>query len=118
MNPVHALAADPEAPIAGDQPMLTIDGLEDSVLKITLNGLIVCPPRSAGRDLDRFWAYEDLRDLTVSAYGSIGVIRATVRSTGTELPLLLLEPQQIVAARRTLEVVWNRIGRRTEGSAA
>ena len=118
MNAMPGAHADTGPSFGGDQPSLTIEGLEDSVLKLTLAGLIVCQPASVGSELDRFWAYADLRSLTVANYGPIGVIRATVRSSGTELPLLLLEPDQIVAARRTLEVVWSRFADRASGRTA
>jgi hypothetical protein len=38
------------------------------------------------------------------------VIRARIQSTGHELPLLLLETDQIPAARRVLEMIWNLMG--------
>ncbi|HET7029521.1 MAG TPA: hypothetical protein VFI34_03345 [Candidatus Limnocylindrales bacterium] len=118
MNAMPGAHADTGPSFGGDQPSLTIEGLEDSALKLTLAGLVVCQPASVGSDVDRFWAYADLRDLTVANYGPIGVIRAIVRSSDTELPLLLLEPDQIVAARRTLEVVWSRFAERASGRSA
>ncbi len=118
MNPIPIDTAIGVDPSDTDQPSLTIDGIEDSMLRVTQQGLLVCP---SGRTVDtgaRFWAYGDLGNLRIASYGAIGVIRATVRTTGTELPLLLLEPDQIVAARRTLEVVWSRIAGNVEGRPA
>ena len=100
-----------------EQPFLEVEGIEGSTLRATRAGLTVHPGGasggtsggSAGRshDGDRRWSYEQLREVRLDAYGSVGVIRATVNSTGGVLPLLLLEPGQIAAARRTLEVIWN-----------
>jgi len=88
---------------------LEIRGVEGSTLRATRAGLTVYPggAASSAREGDRRWGYEQLREVRLDAYGSVGVIRATVRSTGGVLPLLLLEPEQIAAARRTLEVIWN-----------
>lgn len=95
---------------AGEQPFLELAGVKGSSLRATRSGLTVCPCRdtSAPPDAgDRHWGYEELTDLRLDAYGSVGVIRATIRSSGALLPLLLLEPDQIAAARRTLEIVLN-----------
>lgn len=97
------------------QPLLTIEGSSGSTVRVTAAGLLVSTAHTiSGRDMS-FWAYSDLRDVRVTTYGPIGVIRATLRRTGAELPLLLLEPDQIVSARRTLDVVRNRINRELEG---
>src|SRR4051812_32425913 len=104
------------APDAGDGPCLEIEGLEGSALRATMTGLIVAGRGSSVSERDRFWAYPQLLGIRLDAYGSIGVIRATVRSSSTELPLLLLEPDQITAARRGLEMVWNLMGSTTDRS--
>jgi hypothetical protein len=92
----------------GDQPFLEVEGIEGSMLRATDEGLIVRHGgRWAAREDDRRWAYDQLAEVRLDAYGPIGVIRATVSSTGGVLPLLLLEPAQIGAARRTLEIIWN-----------
>ena len=93
---------------AGDPPFLEVEGIEGSMLRATDEGLIVRHGgRWAAREDDRRWAYDQLAEVRLDAYGPIGVIRATVSSTGGVLPLLLLEPDQIGAARRTLEIIWN-----------
>jgi hypothetical protein len=101
-----------------DDPTLSIDGLEGSTLKITMTGIQVCPPPSASGDAGRFWAYDDLADVRIAEYGAIGVVRATLQRDRTELPLLLLEPDAVAAARRTLEIVWNRLTVRSAGRTA
>jgi hypothetical protein len=101
-----------------DDPMLSIDGMEGSALRITMTGIHVCPPPSVGADAGRFWPYADLADVRIAEYGAIGVVRATLQRDRTELPLLLLEPEAIAAARRTLEIVWNRLTVRSAGRTA
>lgn len=93
----------------GDQPFLDVEGIEGSTLRATKAGLTVLAggASSADRDADRRWRYDQLREVSLDTYGSVGVIRATVSSTGGALPLLLLEPQQINAARRILEIISN-----------
>jgi hypothetical protein len=96
----------------GDQPFLEVEGVEGSTLRATFSGLLIC--RSSGSASSRVraprrWMYDQLRDVRLDAYGPIGVIRATIRESGADLPLLLLEPEQITAARRSLEVIWNRM---------
>ena len=91
------------------QPFIDVQGIEGSTLRATDAGLIVFPrgASSADHDGDRRWRYDQLREVSLDAYGSVGVIRATVGSTGGTLPLLLLEPQQINAARRIVEIIAN-----------
>jgi hypothetical protein len=92
----------------GDPPFLEVVGIEGSRLRATAEGLTVRHGGPwAAREEDRRWAYDQLAEVRLDAYGPIGVIRATVSSTGGVLPLLLLEPAQIAAARRTLEIIWN-----------
>jgi hypothetical protein len=93
-------------------PFIDVVGIEGSTLRATDAGLTVYPGGASGaagtdRDGDRRWRYDQLRDVSLDAYGSVGVIRATVSSTGGTLPLLLLEPQQINAATRILEIITN-----------
>ena len=94
---------------AGDgSPHLDVTGLGGSRLRATSDGLIVL--QSWGRppaQPPRFWAYDLLQNVRLDVYGTLGVIRANVRATGNDLPLLLLEPEEIPAARRVLEMVWN-----------
>jgi hypothetical protein len=105
---------DPSILRAGSQadavePFIEICGSEGSTLRATRESLTVLSrgaSASAG-DADRRWAYQQLGEVRLDAYGPVGVIRATVESTGGVLPLLLLEPEQISAARRTLEIIWN-----------
>lgn len=103
-----------------EQPFLEVAGAEGSILRATPAGLTVCPGRGPSQAVgERSWAYDQIRDVHLDADGPIGVIRATIRSSGTELPLLLLEPDQIPAARRTLEIVRNLMGAaRLEGRPA
>ena len=91
------------------QPFIDVQGIEGSTLRATDAGLIVFPrgASSADHDGDRRWRYDQLGEVSLDAYGSVGVIRATVGSTGGTLPLLLLEPQQINAARRIVEIIAN-----------
>jgi hypothetical protein len=100
-----------------DQPFLEVEGIEGSTLRATKSGLTVCPGGaiSTPRDGRRRWDYAQLREVRLDAYGPIGVIRATVGSTGGVLPLLLLEPAQIAAARRTLEIIWNLMASSRDG---
>ncbi len=89
---------------------LEVAGVEGSRLRVSQEGLTVlpCPDASSGLGREgRFWDYRNIRDLRLDDYGSLGVVRARIRSTGHELPLLLLEPDEIVSARRVLEMVWN-----------
>ncbi len=101
----------------GEHPFLEVEGIEGSTLRATRAGLTVYQGGGPARDRDgqRRWSYEQLRDLRLDAYGSVGVIRATVTSSGGALPLLLLEPDQIAAARRSLEIIWNLMASTTEG---
>jgi hypothetical protein len=95
-----------------DRPDLVVAGVEGSSLHATFDGLLVCPCGESSESKlqdHRQWRYDQLRNVRIDAYGPIGVIRATVRETGAELPLLLLEPEQITAARRSLEIIWNRM---------
>ena len=96
-------------PDDAEQPYLDVAGIEGSRLRATPIGITVYQGGALARDRGglRRWTYDQLRDLRLDAYGSVGVIRATVGTTGGELPLLLLEPEQIAAARRTLEIIWN-----------
>ena len=90
------------------QPFLEVEGIEGSILRATDEGLTVRHGGPwAAREGDRRWTYDQLAEVRLDAYGPVGVIRATVSSTGGVLPLLLLEPAQIAAARRTLEIIWN-----------
>jgi len=93
----------------GEQPFLDVEGIEGSSIRATKVGLTIHPggASSADREGDRRWRYDRLREVSLDAYGSVGVIRATVSSTGGALPLLLLEPRQINAARRILEIISN-----------
>ena len=92
-----------------EQPFLEVAGIEGSSLRATRAGLTVHQGGALveGREGQRRWSYDQLREVRLDAYGSVGVIRATINSSGGALPLLLLEPEQIAAARRTLEVIWN-----------
>jgi hypothetical protein len=117
MQPDIQIVSDPTPP-PDRESSLVIEGSAGTCLALTHDGLIVRADAGSDDPADRFWAYADLRDLHLAAYGPIGVIRATLRQSGGELPLLLLEPDQIVSARRTLEIAWNRIGRTHEGRPA
>jgi hypothetical protein len=116
MTTAPVAEGDPAGPAGA--PSLPIEGLEASALEITMTGLVVRTPRSDGTSRERFWAYDELCDLRVASYGAVGVIRATVKATGSEVPLLLLEPHQISAARRVIELVRGRIATRSDGRSA
>lgn len=109
---IGSSAGDPGVQGEETQPFLELEGVEGSTLRATLSGIVIrsCPTGSAGTD--RRWSYDQLGPVRIDAYGPIGVIRATIRPTGSELPLLLLEPNQIAAARRGLEMIWNLMGSR------
>ena len=94
------------------QAFLEVEGVAGSALRATRAGLTVRQGRPTLRSRvgECHWSYEELASVRVDAYGPIGVVRATVRSTGGNLPLLLLEPEQIAAARRSLEIVRNLMG--------
>ena len=91
------------------QPFIEVAGIEGSRLRVTRQGLTVLPGTgtSNGREPGRFWAFPRIRDVRIDDVGALGVVRTRIRATGAELPLLLLEPDQITAARRALEMVWN-----------
>jgi hypothetical protein len=92
------------------ESFLEVAGVEGSRLRVSQQGLTVLPRPDTSSGLGRegrFWDYRSIRDLRLDDYGSLGVVRARIRSTGHELPLLLLEPDEIVSARRVLEMVWN-----------
>jgi hypothetical protein len=99
-----------------DEPFLQVEGIEGSALRATNEGLTV---RHGGlaravRTDDRRWSYDQLQEVRLDEYGPVGVIRATVSSTGGVLPLLLLEPDQIAPARRSLEIIWNLMGKHAD----
>jgi len=95
-----------------DEPFLEVEGIEGSALRATNAGLTVRlgGTASVARADDRRWSYDQIREVRLDANGPVGVIRATVSSTGGVLPLLLLEPAQIAPARRSLEIIWNLMG--------
>ena len=103
------LGIDTEAPDDDGQPFLEVAGIEGTRLRVTQHGLTVLPGPSASdrRRSGRFWDYGRIRDVRIDDVGALGVVRTRIRATGAELPLLLLEPDQITAARRALEMVWN-----------
>jgi hypothetical protein len=96
---------------------LEIVGVGGSRLRATLQGLMVL---SDAGDADgasptaRFWEYGRIRDVRLQDDGALGAVRAQIRTTGHELPLLLLKPDQMPAARRVLEIVWNLMSDDTE----
>jgi hypothetical protein len=112
---IGSLVKDPKVHVDAGEPFLEVEGIEGSTLRATLSGLVVCTSRSSSPTHgDRSWAYEQLGALRLDAHDSMAVIRATIRTTGRELPLLLLEPTQVTAARRSLEVIWNLMGSLSE----
>jgi hypothetical protein len=107
---IAALEIEPECSFDdGSQPFIEVAGIEGSRLRVTRQGLTVlpCTGTSDGREPGRFWAFPRIRDVRIDDVGALGVVRTQIRATGAELPLLLLEPDQITAARRALEMVWN-----------
>ena len=101
---------DPGLHVDDEQPFLEVEGIEGSSLRATLSGLVIRPTDATSAE--RHWSYEQLGSVRLDAYGPIGVIRATILPTGSDLPMLLLEPDQITAARRGLEMIWNLMGAR------
>ena len=117
---MHALeigssADDPGLPAdAGAQPCLVVHGAEGSSLRATPTALVVCPSTiAAGPDPkpERIWPYDQLRAVRLDERGPLAVIRGTIRATGAELPLLLVEGSQLAAARHALAVLANLIDR-------
>ena len=81
-----------------------------SCLRATPAGLTVVPCAGGRPNLDldeRLWKYDQLGAVRLDDDGSLGVVRARIRATGFELPLLLLDRDQITGARRVLEMVRN-----------
>jgi hypothetical protein len=111
------LSIDADAPDDDGQPFLEVAGIEGTRLRVTQRGLTVLPGPGAASDRrgGRFWDYGRIRDVRIDDVGPLGVVRTRIRATGDELPLLLLEPEQITAARRALEMVWNLMGSDTDG---
>jgi hypothetical protein len=106
-----------DAPPDDGQSFLEVVGLEGSRLRITERGLTVLPCRDGASDLSsegRFWSYGLIKDVRLEEYGPLGVVRARVRSTGDDVPLLLIEPEEITPARRALEMVWNMMSAATD----
>jgi len=100
-----ALAIEPEFSFDDDsQPFIEVAGIEGSCLRVTRGGLTVLPCTGTGDApaTGRFWAFPMIRDVRIDDVGALGVVRTKIRATGAELPLLLLEPDQITAARRAL----------------
>jgi hypothetical protein len=110
---ISSTASDPSIATSNeDVSFIQIDGTEGSVLRATMTGLVVCACRAAApisTHGHRRWGYEDLADLRLDAYGPIGVVRARTGDGRTDLPLLLLEPAQIPAAGKGLEIICNLI---------
>lgn len=115
---MHALAIgsspdDPGLPDdGGASTSLVIAGTAGSSLRATATALIVCPARLApGREVSpaRTWSYRRLSRVRLDEGAPLSMIRGTVRATGAELPLLLVERDEVAAARRVLEVVGNLI---------
>jgi hypothetical protein len=104
---IRSSSDDPGPDPDSEQPFLEVAGVEGSTLRATLSGLVVRPCADSPSRAERHWDYDQLASLRIDAYGPIGVIRATIRTTGSDLPMLLLEPDQITAARRGLEMIWN-----------
>ena len=106
-----------DAPPDDSLPFLDVVGLEGSRLRITQRGLTVLPCPGDPSDVSaegRFWAYGLIRDVRLEEYGPLGVVRARVRSTGDDVPLLLIEPEEITSARRALEMAWNMMSADTQ----
>jgi hypothetical protein len=111
----HESVGDPTIQDDPERPFIEVEGIEGSILRATIGGLIVSSSGShAAEPTQRRWAYEQIQTIRVDAYGAIGVIRATIRGNGSDLPLLLLEPDQITAARRSLELIWNLMAARAD----
>jgi hypothetical protein len=114
----HVLRIDPNAPDDDGSPFLEVAGVEGSSLRVSRHGLTVLPCPDAMSDTSRegrFWAYSLIRNVRVEEYGPLGVLRTPVRSTGGDVPRLLLEPERVTAARRALEMVWNLMSADNEG---
>lgn len=92
------------------RPLVQIGGSRGTVIRVAYGELVVCCCNDRLADAGsscRAWPYEALSRIRLDAYGPFGVIRATLHSTGVDLPLLLLGPDQVAPARRALELVEN-----------
>ena len=124
MNPHEIDTVIRDRPVNEDdreQSFVVVEGIEGTTLRATRTELIVCPRpsnRSRAGDGRRRWGYGELSEVRLDAYGPVGVVRATIHATGHTLPLLLLEPDQIAAARRTLEIVRNLMSSSRTGNHA
>lgn len=96
------------------RPFVRIAGARGSSIRASRGELVVCRcgdwtsgTQAGGRSACRRWPYDALADIRLDGYGPLGVVRATLRQTGADLPLLLVEPDQVPPARRALELVEN-----------
>jgi hypothetical protein len=108
--PTNLPSPDVDRPDDDGPSFLEIVGVEGSRLRATQHGLIVLSDAGDPDGADptaRFWAYGRIRDVRLQDDGGLGAVRAQIRTTGRELPLLLLERDQMSAARRVLEIVGN-----------
>lgn len=91
-------------------PVVQIRGARGTVLRAWRGGIVVC--RCAASPADTrgacpVWPYEALTGMRLDAYGPLGVVRATLGPGGVDLPLLLIEPDQVASSRRALDLVVN-----------
>ena len=89
-------------------PTVRLGGALGSVLRVDPAGLTVCHCADAvvdGAATCRTWPFRDLLAVRLARYGPLGVVEATLRATGTDLPLLILTPTQILPARRALPLI-------------
>lgn len=100
-------------PTSTRRPTARIAGALGSVLRAGDDELTVC--HCAGAVVDgaatcRTWTFDDLAAVRLARYGPLGVVEATIRATGANLPLLLLTPTQILPARRALPLIAELLG--------
>jgi hypothetical protein len=111
--PTELLSIDTDGRDDDGPSFLEIVGVKGSRLRASRLGLTVLSDLgeadAPGPD-SRFWEYGLIRDVRLQEHGSLAAVRAQIRTTGNELPLLLLEPDQITAARRVLEIVSKLMG--------
>lgn len=92
------------------RPYVQIGGSGGTVIRASRSSLVVCRCNDRLAEAGsacREWPYEALSGMRLDAYGPLGVLRATLGLTEVDLPLLLLDPDQIAPARRALELVEN-----------
>jgi hypothetical protein len=111
----HLRSARPDATTCGDaldEPSMRLAGARGSVLLVTHRRLTVChcdTVRVAPVPC-RTWDLGSIATVELRYYGPLGALVATLTS-GTALPLLLLDTEQLAPARRVVDLLANSLAR-------